>query len=103
MGISMFVGRKEFRLTSGVNFNSFLNEISELDDYPNFLLRSFSEGRFTLADSELSLFKSSIEDLLDECEDLETKDLSELSKYVLLQVKRALKTAIREKKDVLIF
>ena len=106
MGLSMFIGQaEEVRLTNAVDFNSFLNEVSQYGDFPNLLTRSFSEGKISLdfKPANPTLFNSSVQELLKECKHIEENFghlLSDVSIHVLGQIKKACNLSKRRGRDI---
>lgn len=71
MGLSAFIGDKEYSLGSAVHFNTFLNNVSKIGDFPSLLQRSFSEGSVEIQyEGEPDLFTSSVYALLADCSEL---------------------------------
>ena len=101
MGISLYIGDEQVDLTSAYHFNLFLNWAAEQGEYPHILDHSPVHGSYTLNENEsASLYRGSVQRLMNEVERLMKKDPPDDAKYILGEMLKGCRMALRQKRRI---
>jgi len=101
MAIDLYIGDEQIKLTNAYHFNDFLNWVAEQGEYPQILDHSPVHGSYTLnEDEQASMYKGSVQRLMNEVERLLKRNPPEDAEYVLAQMLKGCRMALRQKKRI---